>query len=294
MDRLEALSIFVAAVDGGSLAAAGRKLGCSSAKVTRAVAQTEAMVGERLLERTTRRFAATEAGIRHVESFRRILDEFESLRPRSRATVSGMITVTAPELFGRLHVLHAIRSFQKAYPEVRVRLLLLNRVVDLVSEGLDVAVRLAALPDSSLSAVKVGTVRRLTCAAPSYLAGRPRPTRPADLGDHWCIGLNEAGAQELWQYRHPIAPHRLRSVRVTCRLSTTSAATAIAAAEEGEGVIRPLSYQVQRQLAEGTLETLLDRHEPEPLPVHLVFRPRLGSAARAFVDHVVPLLRRSI
>lgn len=296
MDRLEAIAIFVTAVDSGSLAKAGRKLGCSPAKVTRAVAQAEAMTGERLLERSTRRFAVTEAGHQHTETFRRILGDFAGLRPEHRPSVSGTVVITAPELFGRLHVLPIIQSFQHAHPEARIRLLLLNRVVDLVGEGVDVAIRLAALPDSSLTAVKVGEMRRLTCAAPSYLAAHPPPTRPADLADHRCIGLNEAGVQELWTYRDPAAPHRTRAVRVECHLSTNSAAASITAAERGQGVIRPMSYQVKRQLAEGSLVTVLDGHEPDPLPVHMVFRPRSGepSALRHFIDHAVPLLRQSL
>lgn len=254
------------------------------------------MVGERLLDRATRHFALTEAGERHIPTLRAILDNVSSLRPTTRSTVIGSIAVTAPELFGRLHVLPVIESFQAAHPDAQVRLLLLNRIVDLTSEGVDAAIRLAALPDSSLTAIKLGSVRRLTCAAPSYLAQCSLPLRPADLADHRCIGLNDAGAQELWPYRDPAAGRRVRSIRVTCGLSTNSAAASIEAAERGAGVIRPLSYQVQRQIDDGSLVTLLRDHEPAPLPVHLVFRATSASHGilRAFVNHAAPLMRRSI
>lgn len=296
MDRLEAMSIFLAVVEEGSLAAAARRLGCSPASVTRAVARLEAIAGERLLERTTRRFAISEAGARHAAAYRVILAEFAQLEARSQdAVVSGSVVVTAPELFGRLNVMPVVENFLAAYPQTEVRSLFLNRMVDLVGEGVDVAVRLATLPDSSLIAIKIGEVRRLTCAAPRYLAERPRLEQPADLMNHWCIGLNEAGAQELWRYRERPPGRRVRSVRVTCRLATNSAGAAIDAAERGLGIVRPLSYQVETQIAQGSLIPLLEAYEPEPVPVSLVFRPQRGGnscAVRAFIDYAVPRLRQ--
>lgn len=297
MDRLQAMSIFIAVVESGSLAAAARKLGCSPASVTRAVASLEATAGERLIERTTRRFAVTEAGVRHLAAYRLVLDELAHLQAQSRdADIGGSVVITAPELFGRLQVMSVVESFLASHPRTRARVLLLNRVVDLVGEGIDVAVRLADLPDSSMTAIRVGEVRRLTCAAPAYLAKRILPTHPSDLQDHWCIGLNEAGAQELWRYCEVGAARRVRSVRVDCRLALNSAGAAIEAAECGMGIVRPLSYQVERQIAEGSLVTLLEQYEPDPIPVHLVFPPRRGDggAVRAFIDYAVPLLRRAL
>lgn len=296
MDRLDAMSIFLAVVDAGSLAAAARRLGCSPASVTRAVARLEAGAGERLLERTTRRFAVTGAGARHAATYRLVLEDLARVQERSRgADIGGSVVITAPELFGRLKVLPVVESFLKAHPRVQVRLLLLNRVVDLVGEGIDVAVRLADLPDSALTAVRIGAVRRLTCAAPAYLAAHAPPGHPQDLAHHRCIGLNEAGVQELWRYRTGGRDGRRRSVRVACQLSLNGAAAAIDAAERAMGIVRPLSYQVERQIADGSLVALLQAYEPEPIPVHLVFQPRRadGSAARAFIDHAVPLLRQA-
>lgn len=295
MDRLEAMAIFVAVVEAGSLASAARKLGRSPASVTRAVAQLEATASERLLERTTRRFSVTEAGARHVATYRLMLDELGRLEEATQdAEVHGNIVITAPELFGQLHVMPVVESFLDIYPDVQVRVLLLNRMVDIVGEGVDVAVRLADLPDSSLKAIKIGEVRPLICAAPSYLAQRAPPAHPSELQDHWCIGLNEAGTQELWRYRENTASRRTRAVRVTCRLSLNSAAAAIGAAERGMGIVRPLSYQVERQVANGALVVLLREYELESVPVHLVLHPGKSTrgAVRAFIDHAVPLLRR--
>lgn len=295
MDRLEAISIFVAVIDSGSLAAASRKLGRSPASMTRAVAQLEERAGERLLIRTTRRFAVTEAGHRHSLIYRKVLDDLSGLDAPASTTITGTVVVTAPEMFGRLKVLPVIQSFLSAHPGISLRLLMLNRMVDLVGEGVDIAVRLATLPDSSMTAVKLGAVRRLTCASPRYLAEHAAPDRPADLQDHGCIGLNEAGVQELWQYHDSSAPYRARSFRVTCRLATNSAAAAIEAAENGAGIVRPLSYQVERQIADGSLVRLLRNYEPGPVPVHLLFRPGSGHhrAVRAFIDYAVPRLRQA-
>jgi DNA-binding transcriptional LysR family regulator len=295
MDRLEAMSIFLAVVDEGSLAAAARRLGYSPASVTRAVARLEAMSGERLLERTTRHFTISEAGVRHASVYRAMLAEFAVLEARPQDdVVDGCVVITAPELFGRLNVMPIVESFLAAYPQTEVRSIFLNRMVDLVGEGVDVAVRLAALPDSSLTAVKIGEVRMLTCAAPSYLDGRVQPEHPQDLMNHSCIGLNEAGAQELWRYRERPPGRRVKSVRISCRLMTNSAGAAIDAAVRGLGVIRPLSYQVDKQITQGSLVPLLQAFEPEPVPVSLVFRPQSGGnarAVRAFIDHAVPQLR---
>lgn len=295
MDRLEAMSIFIAVVDSGSLAAAARKLAYSPATVTRAVAQLEGSSGDRLLERSTRKLSVTEAGARHAASYRTVLKELADLDGApSKVIVSGNVLITAPELFGRLHVLPHVRSFLAIYPETQVRLLLLNRIVDLVGEGVDVAIRLANLPDSSLTAIRLGEFRKLLCAAPAYLRTYDQPQHPADLAHHTCIGLNEEGGQELWQYRDP-RTGRTRSVRVNCRLTVNSAAAAVDAAELGVGILRPMSYQVKRQIEEGSLVVLLPQYEPERVPVNMVFpsRKSAGSAVQTFIDYVTPLMRAS-
>lgn len=295
MDRLDAMSVFLEVVEMGSLASAARKLGRSPASVTRAIAQLEEQAGERLVERTTRSLSVTEAGERHAHAYRRVLAELAGLEGSSAdIDVRGTVTVTAPELFGRLKVLPLVESFLSAFPHVQVRLLLVNRIVDLVGEGVNVAVRLAELPDSSMKAIRVGEMRKLTCAAPAYLRKHEEPAHPTELARHFCIGLGEAGNEELWQFREPGSARRLRSVRITTRLTVTNASASIDAAERGLGIIRPMSYQVERQILEGALVPLLQQYEPDPLPIHLVFpqAPSGGTAVRAFIDHAVQALRQ--
>ncbi|ANG98745.1 hypothetical protein A8A54_19275 [Brucella pseudogrignonensis] len=294
MDRVDAMAIFVAVVETGSFAAAARKLGCSAASVTRAVAQLEDAAGTRLIERSTRHLRVSEAGERHAATYRRVIEELASVDGApGRGEVSGTLVVTAPELFGRMHVLPLVESFLAQHSGARVRLLLQNRMVDLIGEGVDVGVRLAHLPDSSLTAVRLGEVRKVFCAAPSYLAQHGSPVHPRDLVDHACIGLNDQGQHELWQYREDGVMRPTRSVKVNCQLSLNSAAAGIEAARRGLGIIHPISYQVQDQLSAGGLKVVLDDFTQAPMPVHLVFpaRPRPNVLARAFVDHAKPLLR---
>jgi DNA-binding transcriptional LysR family regulator len=296
MDRLEAMSVFVAAVDSGSLAGAARKLGSSPASVTRAIVQLELASGERLLERSTRQLSVTEAGLRHLASYKLMLNELSSLEQNSSdVEISGSVVITAPELFGRLHVMPAVESFLKLYPRTQMRVLLLNRMVDLVGEGVDLALRLANLPDSSMKAIKLGEVRKMVCAAPVYLKEYPAPEHPVDITSHACIGLNAEGMQELWQYRDP-GSMRVRSIRVACRLTLNSAEGAIDAAIRGLGLVRPMSYQVKKHIAQRSLCALLPDYELQPIPVHMVFQSskRTTSVLQAFIDHAKPLLREAL
>ncbi len=265
--------------------AAARKLGCSPASVTRAVAQLEAISGERLLERSTRHLYVRDAGSRHAATYRVMLNELAHLERRDgKVEISGNIVITAPELLGRLHVTPVVEGFLKLYPRTQVRLLLLNRVVDLIGEGVDVAIRLANLPDSSLTASKLGEVRKLICAAPSYLDVNGSPRHPSEITKHSCIGLNAEGVHELWQYRDPDT-NRLHSVRAACRLTLNSAAAAIDAAERGLGLVRPMSYQVERHVKDGSLVVLLPEFELERVPVQMVFPSRTGGKQRATSLH---------
>jgi DNA-binding transcriptional LysR family regulator len=205
--------------------------------------------------------------------------------------------VTAPELFGRLKALPLIETFLSAHPAASARVLLFNRVIDLGEEGVDVAIRLTALPDSRLAAVRLGEVRRLICAAPAYLDRKGRPAHPSDLDTHESIGHNEAGERELWPFRLPgRARHRVRSFPIRSRLTLNSTGAARDAAMRGHGVCRLLSYQVADLLADRILEPLLTQFEPAPVPVNLVFqtRPRRDGIVRAFVDHMGPLLRAEL
>lgn len=295
MDRIEAMTIFLSAIEAGSLLGAARNLGCSPASVTRAIAQLEEMAGERLLERSTRHFNVSDAGLRHATTYRNILAQLQQLHHSQSEPTSGSIVITAPELFGRLHIMPIVETFLEAFPRTQARTLFLNRMVDLVSEGVDVAVRLATLPDSSHKVVKLGEVYTLTCAAPQYLEKFGLPLKPTDLTEHRCIALNDASPQELWRYRMEHASRRNRSVKITCQLATNSAGAAIDAAERGVGIVRALSYQVEQKISEGKLVPILDAFQPDPVPVNLLFRSvpsGNGGATRAFIDHAVPRMRQ--
>lgn len=298
MDRLDAMTLFVAAVRAGSLAGAARAHGRSPASVTRAVALLERQAGEPLLVRSTRRLRLTPAGERHVVVWSEVLARLGEIGGEEGADApGGTLVLTAPELFGRLKVMPILETFMAARPGVSARVVLVNRIVDLVGEGMDVAARLAVLPDSSLTAIRFGEVRTLVCAAPGYLETTPAPKTPHDLAGHACIGLNAEGDGELWSFSVPNdRGSKLRSVRASTRLSVNNAAAAIDAARRGRGLIRARSYQVAEDLASGRLVAVLADYEPPPDPAHLVFHPDRGRRAtvRAFIDEAVPALRSEL
>jgi len=298
MDRLDAIAIFVAIIDGGSLAAAARALACSPARVTRALQLLEERLGERLIHRNARRLRLTAAGERRLTVYRTVLAELnEADSSDFGGRIDGVIGVTAPELFGRLHVMPVIETFLAEHPAARARALLLNRMVDLVEEGMDIAVRLAPLQDSGIVAARLGEVRRLICAAPSYVELMGLPATPIELQRHACIGLEEGGAGALWRFEGS-ATRRAKTFSVTIRprIVLNSAGASIDAAVRGHGVCRALSYQVAGHVSAGRLVTLLDTFEPEPLPVSLVFHPvpRRNVTLRAFIEHATPRLREDL
>jgi DNA-binding transcriptional LysR family regulator len=296
VDRLDAMAAFAAAVDEGGLAAAARRLGRSPAAVTRAVALLEQRTGARLLHRTTRVVRLTEAGERYLATCRNVLAELaeaETLAAGERATPQGMLTVTAPAVFGRLHIRPLVDLFLDTYPAVQVRLLLLDRVVNLIEEGVDVALRIGQLPDSGLTAVKLGEVRRVICASPAYLTERPPIVVPADLARHTCISFAEITANDIWTFAAGPNGGVSKHVRVRPRLTVNGADAAIASAIEGRGITCVLSYQIGQELSAGRLVLLLEAYEPTALPVHLVYaETRVSSGkTRSFIDLVVPRLR---
>lgn len=296
MDRLDAMQVFVTALGEGSLAGAARRLGRSPASVTRAVAFLEAHVGARLLHRTTRAMRPTEAGERYASVCRRVLDDLAEASLSAagdRAAPRGLLTLTAPVMFGTRVLRPIVSGFLAAQPAVQVSYRLLDRPVNLIDEGVDVALRIAHLPDSSLVALRVGEVRRIVCASPRHLAGKPEVTEPADLAGHACISVSQMGQGETWSF--PPAPGGAapRVVRVAPRLTVNAVEPAVNAAVDGEGIIRVLTYQVEREVRDGRLIVLLAEHEPPPLPVHLIVpEGRLAIAkVRAFVDFAAPRLK---
>ena len=293
MDRLDAMTVLLAVVDAGSLSGAGRRLGMPLATVSRKVSDLEAHLKARLLARSTRRLALTDAGRAYVEASRRILAEVadaERAVGGEYASPQGDLVVAAPIVFGRLHVLPIVSEFLRQYPRVDVRLLLSDRVTRLLDDHLDVAVRIGVLPDSSLSASSVGWLRRVVCASPAYLAARGAPSAPADLAGHDCITFEALSAADHWIFPGPAGDV---AVPVRSRLAVNTAEAACDAARAGLGVTRLLSYQVDDARRAGALTVLLDTFEPPPIPVSLVFhaKQRIALKLRAFLDFAAPRLR---
>lgn len=293
-DRLDTLMIFAAVAEQQSFAEAARHLSRSPASVTRAVAALEERLQTRLFNRTTRSVALTDAGARYLESCRRLLatyDELEAVDLGERVEPRGWINVTAPTMFGRLHVLPLVHDFLGKYPQVDARLLLLDRVVSLVDEGLDLGVRIGQLPDSSLRAVLVGQVRRIVCAAPQYIARRGVPMTPRDLDSHDVIACTAVTPiPNRWSFH---GPSGVSSVAVRPRLVVNTTAGAVDAALDGVGFACIRSYQAEPHMAAGRLQTVLIEYEPPPAPIHIVHPEgrHLPAKVRLFLDHAAGALR---
>jgi DNA-binding transcriptional LysR family regulator len=296
MNRLDAMSILVAVVDAGSLSAAARLLDMPLTTVSRKVAELEAHLNTRLLHRTTRQLSLTEAGISYVAACRRILEEIgeaERAATGEYAQPKGELVVTASELFGRLHVVPVVAEFLAHYPEIGVSLVLTDRVVHLMDEHADAAIRIGQLPDSTLMATGVGTVRRVVCASPDYLAAHGVPARPQDLAAHACVTFEVLASMRAWVFG---SGKSALSVPVRSRLTVNTAQAAIAAATLGVGLVRVLSYQVADAVRAQSLRIVLEEFESAPLPVSLVHTGQapLPLKLRAFLDFVTPRLRERI
>ncbi|CAO4182038.1 LysR family transcriptional regulator [Methylorubrum extorquens] len=292
MDRLQGMRVFVRVAESGGFAGAARALAMSPAAVTRAVAALEAMIGARLFIRTTRSVKLTEAGGRYLEDCRRILAEIaeaEAAAAGSTATPTGVLTLTAPVQFGRLYVLPVVTDYLARHPAVAVRALFLDRIVNLIEEGIDVGVRIGHLADSGLTATRVGSVRRVVCAAPGYLERHGVPETPRDLRDHAVIGASNPGTLPEWRF----GPEGRTMVSVHARLVCNTVDAALAAALDGWGIARLLSYQVASAVAEGRLRILLSEDEEAPVPIHVVSPEgrRAPAKTRAFVDLAAARLR---
>lgn len=293
MDRLSAMAAFLAVVDTGGFASAARKLKVSPSVVTRAVGELEARLGVRLLARTTRFVRVTEAGNGYADDCRRILaqlDEADSAAAGTHAAPSGRLSVTAPVNFGRMYVLPVVHRYLARFAQVDVHCWFVDRVVNLVDEGVDVAVRIGDLPDSSLQAVQVGQVRRVLCAAPDYLARHGTPQRPEDLARHVVIASTGMATTSEWRFHE--GGHTL-PVRVLPRLTVTTNEAAAASAEAGFGITRLPLYQIAQAVQEGRLVLVLQGFERAPLPIHVVHREgrHAPHKVRAFIDEAVAALQ---
>ncbi len=288
MDRLDAMQAFVAVADLRGFAPAARKLGLSPSAVTRLVAALEERLGARLLQRTTRSVALTDAGTRYLERARRILadvEEAESSAEGERSSPRGRLVISAPVGFGRLHVGPLVSAYLQRHREVSCDLRLSDRIINLVEEGVDAAVRIGHLPDSTLVARQVGRMRRIVVASKAYLKARGKPGTPADLAMHDTVQFGAATAAAEWRF---VADGREVRIASAPRFSTNSADAAIQYAEQDGGLTRVLAYQAAAAIRRGTLEVVLQEFEEPALPIHVVYpTSRLLSAkVRAFVDLV--------
>ncbi|MDX8499444.1 LysR family transcriptional regulator [Mesorhizobium sp. VK4C] len=296
MDRLDAMSLFVATVEAGSLSAAARRAGMPLATVSRKLSELEKHLKTRLLNRSTRRLTLTDAGQSYLAACRRILDEVsEAERAAAGEYLSptGELAVAAPVVFGRLHVLPVVTAFLAAYPDVDIRLTLSDRITQLVEEHIDLAVRIGELPDSAMVATRVGAIRRIVCASPAYLAERGVPLEPRDLAAHSCVTFESLAAPATWSFGTGKSE---TAVPVRSRLQVNTAEAAIDAAVAGLGLTKVLSYQADAAVRAGTLRVVLEPFEPPPWPVSLVHAGQglLPVKLRAFLDFAAPRLKERL
>jgi DNA-binding transcriptional LysR family regulator len=299
MDRLEAMAILVEAVDVGSLSAASRKMNVPLPTVSRKIADLESHLGARLLTRSTRKLTLTDAGATYVAVAKRILEQVadaERAAAGEYRAPRGDLGVTAPIVFGRLHLLPLVTDFLTRYPEIDIRLVLSDRNTDLIDEHMDIAIRIGALPDSSMIATRIGAVRHVICASPSFLASYGVPETPAALATFPCISHDFLTVPSAaWAFREPGAKvDMMAPVRV--RLAVTTAEAAIDAAVAGIGVTRLISHQVADAVARGALRIILARYECEPIPVSILYAGQgiLPLKVRAFRDFATPRLRAAL
>lgn len=300
MDRLQAMSILLRVAEKGSFSAASRELGMPLATVSRKVSELETHLGTKLLVRTTRKVTLTDTGATYVESAKRLLeqlDETERIAAGEFQAPRGELNLTAPVLFGRLHILPLVADFLAAYPEINVRLVLSDRNLHLLDDHVDMAVRIGTLPDSSMVATRVGSVRTVVCASPKLLAAHGVPKTPEDLTGMPCVNFEFLAPAATWTFRSPKdSGPGISEVAIKPRLSVSKAEAAVWAAVQGVGASRVLHYQCAEAVREGTLRIVLEDYEAEPVPVHLIHAGRgaLPSKMRVFLDFAVPRLRQQL
>lgn len=292
MDKLHLMTVFVAVAEEEGFAAAARRLAMSPPAVTRAIAALEARLGVKLLNRSTRYVRVTEAGQRYMDDARRIIAEVDAADEATagiNAEPRGHLTVTAPVLFGKMFVMPGIVDYLQRYPAMDVSAMFLDRVVNLLEEGVDVGIRIGELPDSSMKAIRVGQIRRVLCASPAYLAQAGQPQHPDQLRDHCMIAASSVTPMIEWRFSHQ---GQNMAFKFKPRLTVNSNDAAIEASLAGLGVSRLLSYQVDTLFNTGQLIRLLPEYETAPLPVHVVHRESryASTKVRSFVDLIVAQL----
>lgn len=293
MDKLEAMRVFVEVAECQSFVAASRKLDLSAPAVTRSIAKLEHALDVRLFNRTTRHVRLTDSGARFFEDAKRILEEVE----QAVATVSGsyaeprgILTVTAPVLFGQIHIVPILTEYLQDNPSVTVRALFYDRISNILEEGLDVAIRIGHLKDSSIYATQVGCVQKVVCASPAYLKKRGVPEHPAALADHEIIHASTVESSTTWRFE---AKGGREAVKISPRLHCSQNGAAISAARQGLGITRLMSYQVGEDCNEGSLVRILRDYESKPLPVNIIHLEgrQANAKIRSFIDLAVARLR---
>ncbi len=296
MDRFESMSTLLAVVEAGSLSAAARRLNTPLTTVSRRISELEQHLKTQLLHRSSRQLSLTDAGRSYIAACKGILEDLAEAERAAAGEFSeprGDLIITAPIVFGRLHVLPIIIDFLKLYRDIDVRMVQADRVINLLEDHSDLAVRIGELPDSSLIATRIGAVRRVVCGSPAYFAARGKPKSPDELGAHDCITFEGLMSAESWAFRAPKSDAR---VAIHSRLIVNTAEAASDAAAAGLGVTRVLSYQIAEPLRAGTLALALEQFEPPPAPVSLVYAGHgfLPQKLRVFLDFAAPRLKAGL
>ena len=291
MDRIQMLEVFAAVAEAGSFAGGARVTGLSPPSVTRGVNELEERLGARLFTRTTRVVRLTDVGQAYLSEVRSVLADLaaaDTLASGAAAQPTGLLRITAPVEFGRIHIAPILAAFLDTYRDISADLLTVDRMVNLVEEGLDIAVRIGPLPSSGLMALRVGEVRRVTCASPGYLSEYGTPATPNELRDHRIVSISGVSATAEWRFSNN------KTIRLTPRLTVSSVAAGIDLARSSWGVTQALSYQVGPALEAGELHCILEEHEEAPLPVHLVHAEgrRVPAKVRCFLDFAKECLRK--
>ncbi|MEM9763980.1 MAG: LysR family transcriptional regulator [Pseudomonadota bacterium] len=292
MDRLQSLEVFIAVAEEESFAKGARRMGLSAPSATRGVNALEDRLGARLFTRTTRRVRLTDLGRSYLEDARHILAQLQAADDAAAGAMAnpvGELRITCSNEFGRIYVTPILTAFLDTYPDVIADVVMVDRVVNMIEEGFDVAIRIGPLPSSGLTAVRVGSVRRIVCGAPSYFERFGRPLHPADLTAHRIVAASPVSPTTEWRFN----ADQTEVVRLAPRLRLSSIAAARAVALQGWGLVRVLSYQVGPELEAGRLLSVLDEFEPEPLPIHLVHVEgrRAPAKVRTFIDFAKERLR---
>ncbi len=293
MDRIESMSVVVAIAEAGSLSAASRQLRMPVPTVSRRLAELEGWLGTQLFQRSSRRLSLTEAGRAYVEACRGILEQVGRAEREASGEYrapTGDMTVTSPWGIGHLHLVPLACEFQRAYPDIRLRVLMTDRVLNPSEMSIDVSIRVGPLSDSSLIATRIGSVRVVACASPAYLAAHGRPLVPADLIGHDCITIDELGVPKSWTF---LEHGREAAAPIQSRLTVNTSEAAVEAAIEGAGITRVMSYKMEAARRSGALALILEEFEKDPLPIHILYTERKPTPLklRVFLDWLMPRLK---